>query len=362
MALHRLTSLTSVLLVLSSVLACSAPGSGSDSGNDSGSNGDADDGLSGDGDSDGDSGNKPGGGSGECGKTLPVLYRDFKGNGEAGGHTDFQASARGVTEEGTGKPYEGWNQIGCGLVQPTLDANRKPIPVTPQAGGSNGGLVGSQKRLIDETSRGCYTEHNTSPDRSVDCNVLSCVPWTHDGWDGWFFKPGESSTQHWGKYAIQSAQSFSSWFSTQEGVNIEIEAELPLAYNEETGISVFDSSAFFPIDNQGWGNTPGLVGDDGLQHNFHFTTEIHIKFEYSPGQKFSFRGDDDLWIFVDGKLALDLGGQHQALRAEIDFDTLGLVAGREYNMDIFHAERQSPGSNFRIETNISCFVPVPVVR
>ena len=84
------------------------------------------------------------------------------------------------------------------------------------------------------------------------------------------------------------------------------------------------------------------------------------------GQKFTFRGDDDLWIFVNSKLALDVGGQHQALQGTIDFDAqsaaLGITAGGVYSMDIFHAERQTTDSNFRIETNISCFEPGVVVR
>jgi fibro-slime domain-containing protein len=46
----------------------------------------------------------------------------------------------------------------------------------------------------------------------------------------------------------------------------------------------------------------------------------------------------------------------------IDFDaqaaTLGITAGNSYPMDIFHAERQTAESNFRIQTNIKCFEPV----
>lgn len=363
MTLRALASSVSVACLVALFAACSAGDDGDGDGNGNGNG-------KGGGKSPGTvvplpnpGGVNPGGGvNGECGRTLPVIFRDFRHFGEAGGHPDFQASARGVKED-NGKPYEGWNEIGCGLVQPTLTADRKPTAVTAQQGGSNGGLVGTHRRLIDENSAGCYVDKkNENPDKSVDCNVLSCVPWSQDGWDGWFFKPGETNTQHWGKYAIQSAETFAQWFNTVDGVNIEIAGELPLVYDEATGISVFDSNRFFPIDNEGYGITPGLVDEDGVPRNFHFTTEIHLKFKYVKGQRFSFRGDDDLWIFVNDKLALDLGGQHQALRGEINFDILGLVEGQDYNMDIFHAERQSPGSNFRIETNISCFEPVVVTR
>jgi fibro-slime domain-containing protein len=91
-----------------------------------------------------------------------------------------------------------------------------------------------------------------------------------------------------------------------------------------------------------------------------------VIFTYQAGQVFTFRGDDDLWIFVNGKLALDVGGLHQALEGTLAFDAkaaeLGISAGGRYQMDIFHAERQTAESNFRIETNISCFEPVDIIK
>src|SRR5262249_52890488 len=59
-------------------------------------------------------------------------------------------------------------------------------------------------------------------------------------------------------------------------------------------ISTVASSHFFPLDNAGWGNSG--QGDDGKDHNFHFTTELHTKFKYQGGEVFTFTGDDDLWV------------------------------------------------------------------
>ena len=150
---------------------------------------------------------------------------------------------------------------------------------------------------------------------------------------------------------------FDDWYNDREGVNTSVPVALTLA-ETGNGVFVFDSDAFFPIDGRGFGS-------EARPHNYHFTTEIHTKFTYQRGQVFTFKGDDDLWIFVNNKLALDLGGLHQELTGTIDFDAkaaeLGIVAGQTYPMDIFHAERHTTASRFTITTNIECFENVMVI-
>lgn len=166
---------------------------------------------------------------------------------------------------------------------------------------------------------------------------------------------------------ITSAASFNQWYNDTPGVNIDIPYLMPLSEMPgQPGSYQFTSQAFFPIDNMGFAaaptSEPMLKGDDGKLHNFSFTTEVHATFTYHGGEKFSFDGDDDLWIFVNGKLALDLGGLHPSLMGTIDFDAkaseLGIVKGMAYRMDIFHAERHTTASHFTVRTTIDCFKPV----
>ena len=154
---------------------------------------------------------------------------------------------------------------------------------------------------------------------------------------------------------MTTAENFAQWYSDTSGVNMSFPFELPLV--EEGEIFVFDDQTFFPIDGTGWGDE-GLVDGRGAPHNFLFTTEIHTQFVYEPGQSFTFIGDDDLWMFVDGQLAIDLGGLHPAQSGTAFMDDFGLTPGAMVPMDIFHAERRSTDSTFRIETTIACFVPV----
>ncbi len=147
------------------------------------------------------------------------------------------------------------------------------------------------------------------------------------------------------------AANFDQWYRDVPGVNQPFEIMLPLT-DLGNGTYSHDNSAFFPIDDQGFGN-------EGNPHNYHFTLELHTEFTYEGGEVFSFTGDDDLFTFVNGRLGIDLGGVHGPLSGQIDMDamagTLGLSIGGTYSLDFFFAERHTSESNFRIETTIACF-------
>ena len=157
---------------------------------------------------------------------------------------------------------------------------------------------------------------------------------------------------------ITSGNSLSEWYNSKDGINMEIAGELMLT-EIMPGIYSFSSNNFYPLTGMGFGNnvTPNWANEVYPDKNGSFTTEIHTNFIYEKGQTFNFSGDDDVWVFINGKLAMDLGGLHGPVQGAIMLDTLGLVEGQQYPLDAFHAERCDSGSNFRIDTSISCFVP-----
>lgn len=91
--------------------------------------------------------------------------------------------------------------------------------------------------------------------------------------------------------------------------------------------------------------------------NQHFCTETHALFDFAEGQTFSVLGDDDIWVFIDNKLAIDLGGTHLAAPGFVNLDKFEgrsgkLVAGKTYTLDMFTCDRRTTMSNLAIRTNI----------
>ena len=87
-------------------------------------------------------------------------------------------------------------------------------------------------------------------------------------------------------------------------------------------------------------------------HNYGFAMKIQAEFVYVKGQYFEFNGDDDVWVFINNKLVVDIGGQHRKVMKSVNLDDLGLTPGETYPFHIFYAERKRTQSNFMMRTSI----------
>jgi fibro-slime domain-containing protein len=103
------------------------------------------------------------------------------------------------------------------------------------------------------------------------------------------------------------------------------------------------------------GNT-AIKGTEMAAANSFYCFESHADFYYDPSQVFYFSGDDDIWVYINKKLVIDLGGTHLAAPGKVDLGasagTLGLEEGNLYPIDIFFCDRRTTMSNVRISTNM----------
>jgi len=124
-----------------------------------------------------------------------------------------------------------------------------------------------------------------------------------------------------------------------------------LRLDANDGYYKFSNSNYFPLDIPGTGTATPYAPAGG--NNFHFAMHAKATFEYVRGLEFKFTGDDDVWIFIDKKLALDLGGQHGPVSASLNLDKQGLKEGKSYQFDMFYSERHKIGSSMAIQTTMN---------
>ncbi|HMA96696.1 MAG TPA: fibro-slime domain-containing protein [Polyangiaceae bacterium] len=148
-----------------------------------------------------------------------------------------------------------------------------------------------------------------------------------------------------GTVTTTGAANFDQWFRDVQDVNVGQSLPLKFTGPDANGVYSYDNQAFFPIDGQ-------LLGNEGQDHNYSFTFELHTVFQYQGGETFTFTGDDDVFTFINDQLVVNLGGVHNAMSRTINVDSLGLTKGKSYPLDFFFAERHVTESHFRIDTSL----------
>ena len=149
---------------------------------------------------------------------------------------------------------------------------------------------------------------------------------------------------------VSSAATFAEWYRDEPGTNITVPDTLTL---NDTGNNtyVFSTTAFFPLDTRGWVG----AGVEPLRggHNFSFTSELRYWFTWNGGENLTFVGDDDVYVFINGILAVDLGGVHNPETGTITLDDttggkLQMTKGGTYEAVVFQAERHTSGSQYEL--------------
>jgi fibro-slime domain-containing protein len=249
---------------------------------------------------------------------LTGVVRDFRATHEPGGHPDF--------EKITGAPT-------VGLVRDTLDSDGKPQ------------FKDQKGQALDE------------PFLDVFGRPMNPAFYDPDLGDT------EGDLNNTNKEMLTSAADFAAWYRDVPGINLSVPLRMEFVlqpddtyvFDSETDPAYLALEGFFPINERLFGTYPGpwKKGEPDIPTNYHFTLELEGKFvhEAGAGHVFTFRGDDDVWVFVDGRLVIDLGGVHGAHEQSVALDRLDwLVDGQEYVLKFFYAERHTNSANCRIQT------------
>lgn len=108
-------------------------------------------------------------------------------------------------------------------------------------------------------------------------------------------------------------------------------------YNDRGDYSGYDGNKLYP------------VSDDGQDHNnmfgMQYTVEFELTEDYVGPLEYYFFGDDDMWVFLDGRLVCDIGGVHSSVGAYVNlWDYIAKGDAGKHTLKFYYTERGLSGS------------------
>lgn len=355
----------------------------------------------------------PSTGSGQC-LVLPVTYRDFDGQNLGTGHPDFfylsntnncvpNASGRTVGTNGTCWDSDS-TPLCSGIAGAALGADGKPalgtttscacrftdwdstgLTTTANCTDSNGGSHGRTEKMV-RVVQSADSFKQWYSDSALSTKTVGTLELAAVGTDFQFSSSGgrDVYTDLHEIFMGTGVNSLSSGFFPLEDSARPKLCNLWPYWTVGTGPCVANDGNNVPQQWDPRGSyTAGTEGEGGpvkpvtgMERNFYFTSEVRYLFRYPGAGSLAFYGDDDVWVYINGKLVLDLGAPHERLKGNVVMNgpmatwtilttditgaevppaaggtgavDVGLETGKTYEIVVFHADRHPRESNYQL--------------
>lgn len=147
-----------------------------------------------------------------------------------------------------------------------------------------------------------------------------------------------------GYYEYDSAENFAQFDTKTKNFTVY---KVPGSCGNAVGLQSYPKhGSFFPFNTLGNSvieHTANGSGIYGISTNpdYHFGMTMSAKFIQPKDGKiqgndmvFEFSGDDDVWVYIDGVLVLDIGGVHNAASGSINFANGNVTVGNNNNLNL----------------------------